>query len=531
MTNSQRSHHETPFHAPLDARALLEHESWIRRLARGLVRDAHDVDDVVQQTWLNALLWPPQRGGDLRGWLATVLRNVVRQRHRGEARARRRDEAGARPEADEKSMDVSERLEWQRKLADTVLSLRPLDREILVLRYYDDMGPRELAAHLGVPLRTVKSRLARAKERLRKRLEESWKRATNGDDWRTSLCLLAFATTVAPRLAMVGGGRGVGLSRWFVTGTAAVMAVGGLVVFWLSTGGSDPSRPVGQTELPEVASKSENLVPAYVAPARQPVVRSAGSALRFAGPVVSPPPSQSSALVEPLAPVPLSVATAQNILGTIVVKVSYSGPAPQQLELDHSEDPVCRPHHGQDGQAVSAPEFRVSAEGLLAEVMVNLTGVPGAQGGGQTEAVLLDQQGCVYEPRVFAVMEGQPIKLLNSDDTLHNVHAMPQKNKKFNLALPTQGMQVLKSFRVAEREIAIQCDVHPWMASTCFVFNHGYFGVSDDRGEVTMPTGELSDGTYKVELWHPVLGSAFTTVDVLGGVGELSYQFSKTLAR
>ena len=40
------------------------------------------------------------------------------------------------------------------------------------------------------------------------------------------------------------------------------------------------------------------------------------------------------------------------------------------------------------------------------------------------EAVKLDQKGCRYSPHVFGVRTGQPLEIVNSDPTLHNVHAM-----------------------------------------------------------------------------------------------------------
>ena len=50
-----------------------------------------------------------------------------------------------------------------------------------------------------------------------------------------------------------------------------------------------------------------------------------------------------------------------------------------------------------------------------------------------TESVKLDQQGCRYQPHVFGIRVGQPLEIVNSDTTLHNVHALPQTNQEFNL--------------------------------------------------------------------------------------------------
>ncbi len=78
---------------------LLAHHEWMRRLARRLVLDDAEADDVVQEAWLRATERPPREAGALRAWLATVVRNAARQLARGESRRGRREFAAARSEA------------------------------------------------------------------------------------------------------------------------------------------------------------------------------------------------------------------------------------------------------------------------------------------------------------------------------------------------------------------------------------------------------------------------------------------------
>jgi DNA-directed RNA polymerase specialized sigma24 family protein len=67
-------------HPPLEM--VENHLTSLRRLATQLARDPHDADDVLQETWLLAMQSPPRGLDRVRVWLETVLRNVVRRRHR-----------------------------------------------------------------------------------------------------------------------------------------------------------------------------------------------------------------------------------------------------------------------------------------------------------------------------------------------------------------------------------------------------------------------------------------------------------------
>ncbi len=78
---------------------LLQHRSWLERLARQLVLDDAQVDDLVQETWLAAMQAGAQPVGDARAWLGGVARNLVRGRLRREAAVRATECDAARPEA------------------------------------------------------------------------------------------------------------------------------------------------------------------------------------------------------------------------------------------------------------------------------------------------------------------------------------------------------------------------------------------------------------------------------------------------
>ncbi|MBK7645192.1 MAG: sigma-70 family RNA polymerase sigma factor [Planctomycetes bacterium] len=149
---------------------LLAHGPWVRRLARSLVRDRARADDLEQQAWLAALEHPPRADFPLQRWFAAVLRNRVREEQRADARRTRREELAAADES-ARCIDTLEALELSRALALAVAELEEPFRGTLFRRYYEDLEPRRIAELDGLPLKTVKSRLARGLEKLRERLD------------------------------------------------------------------------------------------------------------------------------------------------------------------------------------------------------------------------------------------------------------------------------------------------------------------------------------------------------------------------
>ena len=123
----------------------------------------------------------------------------------------------------------------------------------------------------------------------------------------------------------------------------------------------------------------------------------------------------------------------------------------------------------------------------------------------------LDQKGCHYSPHVLGIQVGQPLQVVNSDNTLHNVHAMPNANREFNQGQPVPGMKNSVTFTAPEVMIPFKCDVHGWMHAYVGVMDNPYFAVTQDGGkfELTIPPG-----TYTIEAWHEKLGTQTQMVTV-----------------
>ena len=79
--------------------------------------------------------------------------------------------------------------------------------------------------------------------------------------------------------------------------------------------------------------------------------------------------------------------------------------------------------------------------------------------------MVLEQQGCTYRPHVFGIQVGQTLEILNSDATLHNIHAMPMQNGEFNKAQQFKGQRDTHVFSTKEVMVPFKCDVHKWMSA------------------------------------------------------------------
>lgn len=150
---------------------LLEHASWASALARQLVGESA-AEDLVQETWLAALQSPPRSDRPLRPWLGTVLGNFACMRSRGRGRRREREQRGARAEALPSAAELTEKAESQKLLMEALLELDESLREVLLLRFFEELSAAEIARRQGIPASTVKSRLERGLEALRVRLDD-----------------------------------------------------------------------------------------------------------------------------------------------------------------------------------------------------------------------------------------------------------------------------------------------------------------------------------------------------------------------
>ena len=194
------------------------------------------------------------------------------------------------------------------------------------------------------------------------------------------------------------------------------------------------------------------------------------------------------------------------------VSVKFSGTAPARTTVKMDADPVCQQQHA---TPMVSEDVIVNSNGTLKHVFVYVKeGVSGSYPAPSAPATL-EQIGCWYRPHVFGLHVNQPLEIINSDATLHNVNAKPTANTPFNIAQPVKGMKMAKKFAKPEVMVKFKCNVHPWMSAYAGVLDHPFFGVSDDQGTVTI--AGLPAGTYTLEAWHEVYGTQTQTVSVDDG--------------
>ena len=188
-----------------------------------------------------------------------------------------------------------------------------------------------------------------------------------------------------------------------------------------------------------------------------------------------------------------------------------------------NSDPVCA---SEGGDSPMTEYFIVGDDGSLQNVFVYVKeGLGDRTFDAPSEPVVLNQDGCRYTPHVFGIQVGQPLQVLNSDPTLHNIHATPTTNQEFNTGQPIEGMTFDHAFTDVEVMVPFKCDVHSWMNANVGVLDHPYYAVSGEGGAFDI--SRLPPGDYVIEAWHEMLGAQTQNVTVgESETVEISFTFS-----
>jgi plastocyanin len=206
--------------------------------------------------------------------------------------------------------------------------------------------------------------------------------------------------------------------------------------------------------------------------------------------------------------------------GGIDGTVKFTGTAPPNALIRMGADPNCLQANA--GKRVTQDSVLVNPNGTLKNVFVHLTGPLAGAPPPPSEPVVVEQKNCVYQPRVSAARVGQKLEIVNSDNTLHNIHS--HGGDTFNVGQPRAGLKYDYTLK-SEGVLYLRCDVHPWMAGAVGVVSHPYFAVTGDDGAFHLAS--VPPGHYTLEAWHERFGALTQPVDVTAS-GSVKVDFSYT---
>ncbi|MGO9166385.1 MAG: carboxypeptidase regulatory-like domain-containing protein, partial [Candidatus Sulfotelmatobacter sp.] len=205
----------------------------------------------------------------------------------------------------------------------------------------------------------------------------------------------------------------------------------------------------------------------------------------------------------------VSAASAGQVTGT----VKLDGVAPHQKTIDMSKEPSCAAFH--KDKPATTENVVVGASGGLANVVVYISqGLTGNEAAASSQTVQLDQKGCQYVPHVVVVDAGQHVKIVNDDQTSHNIYPQATKNPPWNKSQPPGAQPLDAAWTNEEIAIPVKCNVHPWMRAYIAVVK-GPYGVSDDSGSFKLDN--VPPGTYTLTAWQEAYGTQTQTVTVAAG--------------
>jgi plastocyanin len=215
--------------------------------------------------------------------------------------------------------------------------------------------------------------------------------------------------------------------------------------------------------------------------------------------------------------------------GSITGKISFNGTAPTPKKIDEGQDAYCASAPGE-----KTTEDVVVSNGKLANVFVYV------KSGGAVDKysfpapatdVVLDQKGCRYHPHVMGLETGQNLKVVNSDQTTHNVHPSPSKNPEWNQSQAPGAPPIEKKFNKPETLIPVKCNQHPWMKAYVGVLAHPFYAVSSEAdGSYTIKG--LPPGEYTIVAWHEKFPEQTQKVTVAAKETKaLDFTFSGSTAR
>jgi plastocyanin len=208
--------------------------------------------------------------------------------------------------------------------------------------------------------------------------------------------------------------------------------------------------------------------------------------------------------------------------GTVTGSVAFSGAKPARQAVSMLADEGCR--KAAAGKPVYEDAVLTGKNGRLANAFVYIqAGLEGKHFEPNGEAVVLDQHGCMFVPRIIGMRAGQTLDLKNGDAVAHNVHPLPVNNREWNQEQAPQAPTVEHRFARPEIMIPVKCNIHAWMHAYIGVVAHPYFAVTGADGAFQWKN--VPPGDYTVAVWHEKLGKLEQQVHV-AAAGSAAVNFT-----
>jgi Carboxypeptidase regulatory-like domain len=192
--------------------------------------------------------------------------------------------------------------------------------------------------------------------------------------------------------------------------------------------------------------------------------------------------------------------------GTVSGKITYTGTPAKMKPIDMSKEPSCAKQHT---TPVTTEAVVTGPGNTLANVIVYISAGAPDESTTPTQAVTFTQKGCQYIPHVLAMHTGQELKVVNDDQTSHNIHPLAKINREWNKSQPPGTPPLSEKF---DKEEFIP--VHPWMHGYFAVLKTSHAAVSSDNGTYSLPN--LPPGKYTITAWQEDYGTQTQDVTISG---------------
>jgi Carboxypeptidase regulatory-like domain len=195
--------------------------------------------------------------------------------------------------------------------------------------------------------------------------------------------------------------------------------------------------------------------------------------------------------------------------GTISGKVTYEGTPKRMRPIDMSKEPSCAKMY----PTPPLVESVVTGSGNSLENVVVYISAGAPDNSPPATAAVFTQKGCRYIPHLLAFQVNQELKIVNDDQTSHNIHPLPKLNREWNKSQPPGTPPIVEKYDKAEI-FPVKCNIHPWMHGMFAVLKNSHYAVTGDGGAFTLPN--LPPGKYTVTAFHEMYGEQSQEVTVSG---------------